>query len=333
MSRLVWRMDDDEDTIRRRLEVFQANREAVLKSFPDVPRITVSSARSDLDTFSDICEFVEGVMRKKLDVMEPSSIRALNERIDMRMKDVKVPKLESGKVFTLLDAVERCNRHQLRNYVPVYCSGSQIGFMPAALQEELKLYPGAATCQTNEQGEDAVIVAPFAETLAQRTQVLKGLVDSLVRTNIIPREAVRDELQDVRRFSALSLAEPPLIRLERAALIYFGIPSFGVHVNGFVRGDRGGIKSVWLAVRSASKATYPGLWDQMVAGGQPSNLSFSANVKKECDEEASIPRDILERIKPAGQVSYRYATRKGLSTKVKAAKAMNGLPCTSFTPS
>jgi len=36
---------------------------------------------------------------------------------------------------------------------------------------------------------------------------------------------------------------------------------------------------------------------------------------QECMEEASLPRDVLERLVPTGLVSYRYATRKGLSTK------------------
>ena len=30
-------------------------------------------------------------------------------------------------------------------------------------------------------------------------------------------------------------APSPLLRLERAAMIYFGVPSFGVHLNGYVR--------------------------------------------------------------------------------------------------
>lgn len=29
---------------------------------------------------------------------------------------------------------------------------------------------------------------------------------------------------------------------------------------------------VWIGVRSVSKATYPGMWDQMVAGGQPAGM-------------------------------------------------------------
>ena len=73
--------------------------------------------------------------------------------------------------------------------------------------------------------------------------------------------------------------------------------------------------SMWVAKRSLSKATYAGLLDQMVAGGQPSFMSFEENVRKECEEEASLPPDVIDRIRPTGAVSYRYATPKGLSCK------------------
>ncbi|CAN0448834.1 unnamed protein product, partial [Laminaria digitata] len=38
-------------------------------------------------------------------------------------------------------------------------------------------------------------------------------------------------------------------------------------------------------------------------------------MRKECEEEASLPASLSSKIKSAGQVSYRYGTRKGLSTK------------------
>jgi len=113
---------------------------------------------------------------------------------------------------------------------------------------------------------------------------------------------------------------PPMLRMERAAMIYFGVPSYGVHVNGWVRDPDNPSSDVpwamWVATRSMSKATYPGLFDQMVAGGQPSKISFDENVRKECEEEASLPPNIIAGIVPVGAVSYRYATAKGLSTKV-----------------
>ena len=68
-----------------------------------------------------------------------------------------------------------------------------------------------------------------------------------------------------------------------------------------------------ITLQLQSKATYPGLLDQMVAGGQPSGLSFDDNVVKECQEEASLPPEVLACIVPTGAVSYRYTTRRGLS--------------------
>ena len=83
-------------------------------------------------------------------------------------------------------------------------------------------------------------------------------------------------MQAVRSIKSLggSSELPALLHLERAAMIYFGIPSFGVHVNGFVRDPvTKRAAAVWIAKRSMSKATYPGLLDQMVAGAQPSGTS------------------------------------------------------------
>lgn len=64
--------------------------------------------------------------------------------------------------------------------------------------------------------------------------------------------------------------------------------------------------------------SYPGKLDQMVAGGQPARMTFLENVQKECEEEASLPPDVIGTIRPAGLVRYRYAARKGLSTKILA---------------
>jgi hypothetical protein len=58
-------------------------------------------------------------------------------------------------------------------------------------------------------------------------------------------------------------------------------------------------------VRSLSKATYPGRFDQMVAGGQPSSMTLQENVKKECEEEASLPPEVVRAVRATGLVSYR----------------------------
>jgi hypothetical protein len=75
----------------------------------------------------------------------------------------------------------------------------------------------------------------------------------------------RNELYPV---TAAFDAQPALL-LERAAAPYFGIRAYGVHVNGYVVGADGS-KKLWVARRSATKQTWPGKLDHIVAGGQVS---------------------------------------------------------------
>ena len=128
----------------------------------------------------------------------------------------------------------------------------------------------------------------------------------------------------------------PVVQLERAAIVAFGIPSFGAHVNGYVvdepadpagAADPDGAAAwaasrrpthVWLGRRALSKPTYPGLLDQLAAGAQPSDIGVLENARKECVEEASLPPRALDALRPAGCVSYSYPTRRGLSTKTLA---------------
>ena len=53
-----------------------------------------------------------------------------------------------------------------------------------------------------------------------------------------------------------------VLQIERGAVPYFGVPSYGVHVNVFSVGEGGKIK-LWVARRAKDKPTYPGLLDQV----------------------------------------------------------------------
>jgi hypothetical protein len=75
----------------------------------------------------------------------------------------------------------------------------------------------------------------------------------------------RNELYPV---TAAFDAQPALL-LERAAAAHFGIRAYGVHVNGYVVAADGS-KKLWVARRSATKQTWPGKLDHIVAGGQVS---------------------------------------------------------------
>eukprot|EP00455_Lapot_gusevi_P041001 TRINITY_DN4709_c0_g1_i2.p1 TRINITY_DN4709_c0_g1~~TRINITY_DN4709_c0_g1_i2.p1 ORF type:complete len:186 (+),score=70.78 TRINITY_DN4709_c0_g1_i2:174-731(+) len=92
--------------------------------------------------------------------------------------------------------------------------------------------------------------------------------------------------------------------MDRAATPYFGVLQYGVHVNGYVS-EAGRVQAMWIGRRSATKAKAPHKLDQMVAGGLPIGESAEEALYRECEEEASISREIVDRYaRPASLVSY-----------------------------
>jgi 8-oxo-dGTP pyrophosphatase MutT (NUDIX family) len=103
---------------------------------------------------------------------------------------------------------------------------------------------------------------------------------------------------------------PPLFQIDRAAVPLFGIASFGVHVNGFVR--RGDGIHLWIGRRAQDRAVAPGKLDNLIAGGQPIGLSLSENLAKEAEEEAGLGPEMVSRAVPVGAVSYCFDDGQGL---------------------
>lgn len=87
----------------------------------------------------------------------------------------------------------------------------------------------------------------------------------------------RDELLDVygegRR----------LCVLERAAMRPLGLLTKAVHLNAWSPDGR-----MWLARRSDTKATDPGMWDTLVGGLATSGEPLDLSLQRECAEEAGL---------------------------------------------
>lgn len=83
----------------------------------------------------------------------------------------------------------------------------------------------------------------------------------------------------------------------------FGICNYGVDINGYVNHPQKGL-CIWLQQRSLTKQTWPGKWDNMVAGGLSVGNSVLGTARKEGEEEASLTADLLENLHSAGTVSY-----------------------------
>jgi 8-oxo-dGTP pyrophosphatase MutT (NUDIX family) len=98
-----------------------------------------------------------------------------------------------------------------------------------------------------------------------------------------------------------------LFELERAAFRFFGLQSRAVHVHGVaVNGD------FWCGRRAATKSTDAGLLDNLAAGGLPADEAPRAGAIRELFEEAGVPADIAQGLKPRGQLHTRRVLPDGL---------------------
>jgi len=105
-----------------------------------------------------------------------------------------------------------------------------------------------------------------------------------------------------------------LCTLDRGSVAYFGVRSFGQHLNGYVRdGDE---LLMWIGRRAADRLIFPGHLDNLVAGGLPHGISPLDNLLKEAQEEAGMAPELARQARPVGAVSYQYFGAKGLKPDV-----------------
>lgn len=114
----------------------------------------------------------------------------------------------------------------------------------------------------------------------------------LERAAILMRDAGclrawRDELLDV-------IGEGKTLGvIERAAIRPLGMQTRAVHLNAWTPDGR-----LWIALRSASKTTDPGMWDTLVGGLAVAGESLDGSLLRESEEEAGLtPEHLAQRSK------------------------------------
>ena len=136
-----------------------------------------------------------------------------------------------------------------------------------------------------------VTLAPNFITTDERSAALGVVIGALAADGRIP--GWRDETYAIRN----AFDAPPLAYIERAASRFFGTMTYAVHLNGVVE-YADGAPQMWIARRSDTKATDPGMLDNVVAGGIGWGFGIGETIVKECWEEAGIPEDIAARATP-----------------------------------
>jgi hypothetical protein len=202
--------------------------------------------------------------------------------------------------MSYLDHIRNCNTFTPDNYLAFWVGDEQLGWTKKSFAEHLKLFEDVFTVTEKCLAFNASIKTP-----EQRSQALAPVLDALHKEGII--DSWVDELYGV----TLTYGEKPRFLIERAAVTFFGVRGYGVHLNGLVKKSDG--IYIWVARRTRDKPFWPGMLDQMVAGGQPAGIGRMENVIKESAEEANIPLNIAKNAERVSTLHYRGETHRGMS--------------------
>jgi Domain of unknown function (DUF4743) len=200
------------------------------------------------------------------------------------------------------DHIRSCNNYDPARAVPLTAGGKRVGLLRRDNAEALLRFP------------DVFGVAEHKVELVARGDVgavsraVDAVVDALVDEGRVPKW--RNETFDV----ASRWGTPPVFRLDRGAVPFFGTRAYGVHLNAYLRRD--GQLWLWVGRRSPDKQVAPNKLDNLVAGGIGNEHGVRETLLKEGEEEASIPTNLMSGAISAGAVSYRMETRLGIRDDV-----------------
>ena len=198
-----------------------------------------------------------------------------------------------------LPCIRAARRFEPASHLPFWIGDERVGWIRAGDAPLLARWPDVFDLD----GARITLSARFADANA-RSLALGMVIGALAAEGRIP--GWRDETYAIRN----AFDAPPLAYIERAASRFFGTMTYAVHLNGVVEyADRA--PQLWIARRSDTKATDPGMLDNVVAGGIGWGFGVEATIVKECWEEAGIAQPIASRAQPGRTVHVLQSLPEG----------------------
>ena len=204
--------------------------------------------------------------------------------------------------MSFADRIRHCNSYDPSRAMPLLAGEQRIGWLRRDNAAVLARHGDVFAVGD----DDARLLATGDADGVSRT--VDRVVDALVAEGRVPKW--RNETFDV----AVHWGEPPLFRLDRGAVPFFGVRAYGVHLNGYRRDGDG--YALWIGKRASNKQIAPGKLDNIVAGGIGNGYGAAATLAKEAEEEAAIPSPLIEHAVSVGALTYRMETKLGIRDDV-----------------
>jgi 8-oxo-dGTP pyrophosphatase MutT (NUDIX family) len=195
-------------------------------------------------------------------------------------------------------ALAAATAHDATARLPLVVAGRRVGSVARAHLPALAAWP-----QWLRIGGDAVAIDGDPAALTQQLAVVHA---ALRDSGLIV--AWRDEPFPL--FDPATLQ--PLATIERAACRFWGTLTLGAHCTGYVADATGRPTQLWIARRSATKATDPGKFDNLIGGGVPAGQTPHDALLREGWEEAGLPAATVRGARPGPVLRVQRDIREGL---------------------
>lgn len=203
--------------------------------------------------------------------------------------------------MSLLHHITLCNNSDPTQFLPFIVDGMPLG----RIKPDLAKYV-ASLGTVFQLSDHGLSLSPDYRDFDNRTKAIAEITEKMRADNRVANW--QNEL-----FPATpTVNTPPLFAIERACVVLFGLPGYGIHLNGYVAGTENQAAQMWLGRRAKQDRMFPDSWDQLVAGGHGYGYRLQETMQKECEEEAGIPFHISQTAKAVGAITYQMDLDDGI---------------------
>lgn len=184
---------------------------------------------------------------------------------------------------------------------------SSIGLIvPQVAEILLSKFPDTFSLLNDESNNKRISLNKSLDTFELRNQAMARVASTLKEEGYFKSllDGWRNEL-----YAIYNPSKTTYMLVERAATPLFGVITYGVHINGYIPSKTSNKRDfkMWIPRRSYTKATFPGMLDNTVAGGLGYPHGLYETAVKECGEEAGFDESFVKtRLVPAGAITYWY---------------------------
>ncbi|KAI9184036.1 hypothetical protein H9P43_003089 [Blastocladiella emersonii ATCC 22665] len=183
--------------------------------------------------------------------------------------------------------------------------GVRVGLLSPPVTAALAAESDAITVVSATELEVTRHASDGADAFAARSQRLAAITARWRAASRFPAlQGWRDEL-----YTVYGAGGVPAFTVERAASGLLGVRTYGCHLTAYTLPVGAAHPHpdlhLWIARRSLTKPTFPGMLDNTAAGGLPFGQAPFECMVRECAEEASVSEEFArDNVRPAGAVSY-----------------------------